>query len=413
MFDFKKVILNFPVMNKLSPGFVIISLSFIVAHVESKNVGGYYWGGASQVLPVEKINANYLTHIYYAFLIVEDNGTLTIQDENRALREIGMLQRLPELKKINPDLKLLFSLSNQNQSFSTVVAQAALRKTLVQSCIDIVKKYNYDGIDLDWEFPEAVDKDNYIALLKDLKEGFKEYDILLTAAVRAIPIYDNTGYDVPQIAKYLDLINVMTYDYFGSWSSYTGQNSPLFPSSKDTAYEKGYLNVQAGGKLWLDAGATKDKINIGLPFYGRSFTLLNPENHDLKAPVTGAGSPVSPSYFQILQGYSNWTTVWDDEQKNPYKYSGDQWLGYDDKKSITEKVKYVLSQDFAGVFIWQLGGDDIEGVFSGTKQELLASINEVVKSSVNKERSSSNNSLYKKHKKIKQTEAGKKLLRKT
>lgn len=76
----------------------------------------------------------------------------------------------------------------------------------------------------------------------------------------------------------------MTYNYYGSWSAYTGQNSPLYASSIETAYEKTHLNVNVSVHNWIKAGAAPEKMNIGMAFYGRSYTLLNESIHGLHAP---------------------------------------------------------------------------------------------------------------------------------
>lgn len=86
------------------------------------------------------------------------------------------------------------------------------------------------------------------------------------------------------VFRYLDLINVMTYNFYGPWSQYTGHNSPLYPSSIETAYEKANLNVNISIINWLNAGVPKEKIMVGVPFYGRRFTLLNETINGLHAP---------------------------------------------------------------------------------------------------------------------------------
>lgn len=70
----------------------------------------------------------------------------------------GYVEELLKLKTVNPDLKLLFSIVDNNGSFSTVVANETLRQDLVEHALDIVTSHNYDGIDIDWEFPKDNDK---------------------------------------------------------------------------------------------------------------------------------------------------------------------------------------------------------------------------------------------------------------
>ena len=103
-----------------------------------------------------------------------------------------------------------------------MASSASSRATFVASVIEFLKKYELDGLDLDWEYPSMkatgdtdrtpgreADKEDYISLLKELKAAFEPYGFILTAAVSAgIPTIDR-AYDVPQVSKYLDFINLM------------------------------------------------------------------------------------------------------------------------------------------------------------------------------------------------------------
>lgn len=88
------------------------------------------------------------------------------------------------------------------------------------------------------------------------------------------------------IYRYVDMLNLMTYNFYGPWSAYTGQNSPLYASSIESNYEMTHLNVNASVNKWINAGASPRKINVGLAFYGRSYTLTNYTQHGLHAPFS-------------------------------------------------------------------------------------------------------------------------------
>lgn len=96
----------------------------------------------------------------------------------------------------------------------------------------------------------------------------------------------------------------MTYNYFGKWSKRTGQHSGLYASSKDSVYERTYLNTDASIQSWVRAGTQKDKLLMGIPFFGRSFTLTDPQDHELHAPVTGSGDRSAPTYSQVGSYYN-------------------------------------------------------------------------------------------------------------
>lgn len=339
----------------------------------------YYqsWAAYDGVMP-DNFDASLCTHVNYAFISVASDGKLKVEDQDLDVDQ-GLYKKVTDMKKKNSKLKVLLSVGGESSGtlFSGVAASATKRKNFVTSAESYLSKYNFDGLDVDWEYPETKDKAHYIELLKELKEAFKTNGYLLTAAVSSE--VDEHGYDFTQMDKYLDIINLMTYDFYGDWSDYTGQNSPLYASSVESSYEKTHLNVAVSAKNWVNAGVPKSKLAIGTAFYGRSFTLESSKNHGLHAAFSGPGKDGGePAYSTICAKYESWTEVWDDEQKNPYKYSGNQWLGYDDQKSIQDKAKWIKENGYFGVMIWSIDQDDVHGK-CGEKQLLLKEINKDIK----------------------------------
>lgn len=112
-----------------------------------------------------------------------------------------------------------------------------------------MRRYNFDGVDIDWEYPNQnggnpADKGNFVWLVRDLKNAFAGTDYTLSATIGAeasvsYPVYYS---GIAEISQYLDFINIMTYDFNGSWNDYTGLNSPLRPSWMDDSYQR-TLNV--------------------------------------------------------------------------------------------------------------------------------------------------------------------------
>lgn len=129
----------------------------------------------------------------------------------------------------------------------------------------------------------------------ELRESFeaeaqevKKPRLLLSAAVPVGPDNIKSGYDVPAVASYLDFINVMAYDFHGKWERETGHNAPLYSPSSDSEWQK-QLSVDHASKLWMKLGAPKEKLVIGMPTYGRTFTLSNSKKFGVHAPASGGG----------------------------------------------------------------------------------------------------------------------------
>lgn len=215
----------------------------------------------------------------------------------------------------------------------------------------------------------------------ELREAFeaeaqeiKKPALLLSAAVPVGPDNIKAGYDVPAVATYLDFINLMAYDFHGKWERETGHNAPLYSPQSDSQYQK-QLNVEHSANLWVKLGAPKEKLVIGMPTYGRSFTLSNTAKYGVHSPASGGGKEGIYTkesgflaYYEICELLNNGASyVWDDEMKVPYVVHGDQWIGFDDEKAIRNKMKWIKENGFAGAMVWTIDMDDFTGTICGGK----------------------------------------------
>ncbi|CAG0902228.1 unnamed protein product [Darwinula stevensoni] len=163
---------------------------------------------------VEQIDPTFCTHLVYAFAGVgQDNKIKVLDPWNEIVDSSGSgkdaFRRFNALKSKSPGLKTLLAVGGWNEgstSFSQMSADAGRRATFVASCVDLLKQYGFDGLDMDWEYPanrggSAADKGNFVQLLRDLKAAFRPYGFLLTAAVSAGKNTIDTAYDVPGMSQ--------------------------------------------------------------------------------------------------------------------------------------------------------------------------------------------------------------------
>ncbi|CAF1325319.1 unnamed protein product [Rotaria sordida] len=346
---------------------------------------------------VSDIPGDKITHINYAFANIGSDGRITLGDSwadiektfagdtwDQPLR--GNFNQLIKLKEKYPHLRTLISVGGWTWSgkFSDVALTDQSRSTFAASCVEFIKKYGFDGVDLDWEYPVSgglpsnsrrpEDKQNYVLLLKELRRQLdavpnKKYLLTVATGAGTERIADM---NLPGMAAYLDWFNVMTYDFHGGWETKTGHNAPLYKNNDETtsdtapSFIKSKYNCDAAIQAYITAGVSSTKILMGLALYGRGWqgvtnTALNGFSQTASSQLpTGTWENGIYDYDHLKKSFiSSNKRYWDDQSKVPFLFnpSTGLWISYDDVESINLKNNYIKQNKLGGAFFWELSSD--------------------------------------------------------
>jgi GH18 family chitinase len=378
---------------------------------DGKKVVGYYpsWAAARGVF-LKDAPYSKLSHLNYAFSNVSaseecvlgdpeaDTGrvytaaeSINGKDDPKSADFHGNFNQLLELKKQFPDLKVLISIGGWSWSgnFSNAAKDDGSRKHFVSSCIDLyLKKYTgvFDGIDIDWEYPVSggvtngvpADKANFTVLLQELrsqmdtlsKTSHRQYLLTIAAPIGPGSI---RNLDLAGIASSVDWINLMTYDFHGTWDTSTNFNAPLYWAANDPADAS--LNVDSAVQTYLSAGVPAKKLVVGVPFYGHGWAGVADTDNGLYQSAQGAAPGTyeagSFDYKDLKAHYlPTWKSYWSNDANVPWIYDPDKkiFISYDDPRSLQAKAGYVHDQGLGGVMIWEISqGDEslLDAIYAG------------------------------------------------
>ena len=303
---------------------------------------------------VTDTQAKKLTHLNLAFAPMKDGETYMVLDD-RQLREIARMRRA------NPALAILVSTGGGgDRGHGEATRTPEGMDKLTQSTLRLVREYDLDGIDCDWEFPGDTgiieEKYQHTALLKEYREKLdaltketgKKY--WLTTAAGAGEWYLNRT-EIGKSHRYLDFVNLMTYDS-DTDSFIAGHHTHLHESKVP-----GCPRIQSAEhniRIMVEAGVPIEKILMGCAFYSHRWDGVKNENHGLYQPSPWKNA-FGPSYTEIALKYEtqmDYVKYWDEDACAPYLFNGSTFISYDDPRSVTLKCQYAMEKGMGGAFYW-------------------------------------------------------------
>ena len=332
----------------------------------------------NSVLQPGEIAAQKVTRINYAFANIRD-GVIV----DGFPTDAANFAALNALKQQNPSLTVLVSVGGWlwSGNFSDAVLTEQSRKKFIDSVVAFIEKYNLDGLDIDWEYPDQIgagnkfrpeDTQNYTEVLKELRQRFDREEkklhrrlYLSVAAGSETSFLEHT--EMGKVQRYVDTVNLMAYDYYEpDGSAITGHNAPLFTNPDDPKHVSADRSVQE----FEQAGVPATKIVLGVPFYGHAWGQVPDVSHGLFQP----GKPLPGAYADYRNIIANmlkagakdtpaddggYVRYWDSSSSVPYLYNAGAkiFVSYDDTESMALKCKFALDHKLGGIMFWDYSAD--------------------------------------------------------
>ena len=339
-----------------------------------KHVFAYFYEGTSATMS-EK-DAQKIDVINYCFARVQ-NGVCTV-DGLRYLKENLKLRR-------STGVRVVLSIGGGGSGslgFSDACLTDESRAKFVNSIMEIVKEYQFDGVDLDWEYPawtglsdsRPEDKDNFTKLCKDLREAFDAYKdgLLLTSALIG-GVNVERFYDLPELNKYLDYAHLMTYDL--NSSGLTTHHSNTYPGGR--AY-----SAKNAMQTYMNGGIDANKIVIGAAFYGKISTLATPTsatsavlNKAIATRDDGQYDTRTIQFTKIKEEYltnPSFVKLYDESAGAYYLTDGKTFITYDDPDIFQKKCELIKNYNLGGIMFWDYGSDSTGTLFFRLTAEIDA-----------------------------------------
>ncbi|PMD63730.1 glycoside hydrolase family 18 protein, partial [Hyaloscypha bicolor E] len=342
---------------------------------------GYYEGWSEEntceTFTPDQIPLGIYTHINYAFASIDPSSFQVVAMDSFT----GTLYpQIIALKGKDPGLKIWISIGGWSfndpgptaNTFSTLASSIEAQNEFFASLISFMSNYGFDGVDLDWEYPVAPERGgneadfaNLPTFLRNLRNALNSSGFLFGLSITLPSSYwYMRNFDIVSIDPIVDWFNIMTYDLHGTWDG----TDPYIGAVALAHTNLTEIN-QTMDLLWRN-NINPARVNMGIGFYGRSFTMSDPSCLKAGCPFSGGGNP-GPctasagilSYQEIEQIIAAGATVTLDPVAaiEIVTWDTNQWVSYDDTQTLKMKMEYANGKCIGGVLVWAADLDDQTG----------------------------------------------------
>lgn len=319
---------------------------------------GYYQGlnantRSCNKMPASQISTSDYTHLIYAFAKFDSSSFEVAPSSDEDIPYYTEFTGLA-----SSSLKTWIAIGGGSlgvASWQAMAASSTTRSTFIASLKSFLTKYKFSGVDLDWEYPSTSDTANLASLVSEMRTALGS-DVGISVAFPLDPA-SLKGYDVAGMADDVDFYNVMAYDMGGHYSA----------DDPKTTAQTDIRTIQTGAALLWASGVDPAKLNLGLAYYGRGYTLQDASScSGIDCPASGSSSAGScsaePGFLtnaetqsQLSQGATSTKDA--DAMVKMLSWGAGDWLAYDDEETYGEKLSWADSVCMGGKMVWSIDFD--------------------------------------------------------
>ncbi|KAK2739878.1 Killer toxin subunits alpha/beta 4 [Colletotrichum kahawae] len=329
-----------------------------------ERVVGYYEGWATRrpcnAFMPEQIPIGVYTHINFAFATI-DPVTFEVRPASSA--DTKLYKRVASLKQRDPDLKVLIAIGGWTfndpgptaTTFSDIARSESAQKAFFKSLISMMSTYDFDGVDLDWEYPVAEDRSGR-------EEDFENFPKFLANLKKALK---STGGRNEGICSTLTF---MSYDLHGTWDKTNKWVGPYLNAHTNLTEIEEAMNL-----LWRN-DIDPNKIVLGTGFYGRAFTATSPNclspgcTYESGAPRQPCSNEISvmlqSEIVDVMKRTGNKPVLDKEAAVKILTFDSNQWVAYDDEDTFQMKADFARKYCMSGIMVWAISGDVSDGTYS-------------------------------------------------
>ncbi|KAI1303901.1 Acidic mammalian chitinase [Halotydeus destructor] len=333
---------------------------------------------------------NKCTHVSYAYADIDEGR---IAHVNETLDSYN-LKALSDLKKTSAT-KILIAVPGYGKAYrmSAMSRTQDSRQIFIESVLEFIKKFQLDGVLIDWRYPlvdieaQAIDrtqdKENFASLVKEMRTQLGSKLVIgVTVGASNWVIHKHRPYDEEVLDQNVDFVDILTHSYHGFWEPTAGHHAPLGPLADSNLTYHTTDNIMWAVKKWSESALSPKKMNVILTAFGY---LQNLKDEDNPKPLSATSGGEFRPYSQICK--LKWSDVWFPGLDAPVAILDSQWISYDNARSLKLKLDYLQSQNIGGISFDSIDKDDWNGecgqpLVSYVAQEIVLTNEELVESSM-------------------------------